>query len=258
MNKAIIGGTGVYTVYDVKEVMEVKTEYGAVEITVLDIDGEEVAFLPRHGKEHNQPPHKISYKANMIALNKCGVKYIYALATSGSLDEDVVEGSIVVMDDFIDFSNRNITYYDGNDGRVVHTDMSDPYCSNLRDKFNEVAIEHEISVVNGGTYISVNGPRFETKAEIKMYQSLGGRLVGMTNVPEVTLAKELGMCYSAIGLISNMACGIKNEVLTDIDHGKVIEKAKENTIKIVIDVFKSIELSQNNCGCSNATLDLSK
>jgi len=254
MTKAIIGGTGVYNVYEVTAKREVETEFGKVTFDEIMINGEKICFFPRHGSNHSVPPHKINYKANMAALKSIGITHIYGMVTVGSVDPMIEEGSIVVIDDFLDFtSGRDATYFDGENGIVNHVDMTDPYCGNLRNEFISKAEELGVEVVKQGVYISTNGPRFETKTEIKMYQMLGGTVVGMTNVPEVVLAKELSMCYSAIGLVSNMACGMKDENLAQRDHKGAIAKAKEDVTKIILKVFKE-NLTQDKCDCLNAVM----
>ena len=254
MTKAIIGGTGVYNVHDVTEKREVETSYGKAIFDVINVGGEEICFFPRHGSDHSLPPHKINYKANMAALKSIGITHIYGMVTVGSVDINIKEGSIVVIDDFLDFtSGRDATFFNGDNGIVNHVDMTDPYCVNLRTEFIKEAKNLGVEVVKNGVYISTNGPRFETKAEIKMYQILGGTVVGMTNVPEVVLAKELGMCYSAIGLVSNMACGIKDENLAQRDHKSAIAKAKVDVTNIMLKVFKK-DLTQDKCDCLNAVM----
>lgn len=254
MNKAIIGGTGVYNVYKVTAKKEIETEYGKAIFDVLDVDGEEICFFSRHGSDHSVPPHKVNYKANMAGLKAIGITHIYGMVMVGSIDEDVREGSIVVIDDFLDFtSGRDATFFNGDNGVVHHVDMTDPYCSNLRTKFINKAEELGVEVVKTGVYVSTNGPRFETRTEIKMYQLVGGTVVGMTNVPEVVLAKELEMCYSAIGLISNMGCGMTNENLAQRDHRGTITQAKEDVTNIILKVFKE-GLTQDKCDCLNAIM----
>jgi len=254
MKKAIIGGTGVYNVLEVTAKREVETEFGKVTFDEIMIDGEKICFIPRHGSNHSLPPHKINYKANMSALKSIGITHIYGMVTVGSIDANIKEGSIVVIDDFLDFtSGRDATFFNGENGIVKHVDMSDPYCVNLRTKFIKKADELGINIIKNGVYVSTNGPRFETKTEIKMYRILGGTVVGMTNVPEVVLAKELGMCYSAIGLVSNMACGMKDENLAQHDHKGTVAKTKEDVTKIILKVFKE-ELTQDKCDCLNAVM----
>ena len=129
MEKAIIGGTGVYDIGEDSYVESVSTEYGDVEVDIVKINGEEIAFLPRHGKGHSVPPHLINYRANMKSLEKLGVKYIYATVAVGSMNENYAPGDIVVINDFLDFTkSRPITFYEGGEEGVIHSDMSDPYC----------------------------------------------------------------------------------------------------------------------------------
>ena len=214
MNKAIIGGTGVSSLPNLQGPFTTKTPYGEVKTYRFRIHNEEVVFLPRHGENHTSPPHRIPYRANIYALKELGIKYIYALATSGAIDPHIRVGSIVVIDDFLDFTtNRKKTFFDGSDFVVAHTDMSDPYCSNLRKLFINKAKEKKINIIEKGVYVCTDGPRFESKSEINMYRILKGDIVGMTGIPEVLLAKECGMCYASIGLISNMACGVLDENL---------------------------------------------
>ena len=235
----------------------VATVYGEVEVYTLKIGDEEILFLPRHGSGHTTPPHAINYRANLQALKEMGITHIYALATSGSLDPQVAEGSIVIIEDFLDFTtNRVKTYFDGSDHIVAHTDMSDPYCVKLREAFTMKAKAMHVPVVDHGVYVCTDGPRFEGKSEIRMYQNLGGTLVGMTGIPEVFLAKELNMCYSAIGLISNMACGITKENLASIDHKSVVSKATDDAIRVICAIFTENELDQTHCACTKSVLYL--
>ncbi|NCB01305.1 MAG: S-methyl-5'-thioadenosine phosphorylase [Spirochaetia bacterium] len=257
MNKAIIGGTGVNSLPNLKGPYTTITPHGNVETYRFTIKGEEILFLPRHGLNHTTPPHNIPYRANIYALKELGVSYIYALATSGSIHKEIPVGSIVVIDDFLDFTtNRVKTYFDGSDSVVAHCDMSDPYCSNLRKSFIQKANEKGIKIIPKGVYVCTDGPRFESKSEINMYKILKGDIVGMTGIPEVLLAKELGICYASIGLISNMACGVNDENLASIDHKNEIIQAKIDTIDIISDLFCSIELNQNRCECTTSVLYL--
>ena len=258
MNKAIIGGTGVNSLNTLSGPYLVKTPYGDVETFRFTLLDEEILFLPRHGSGHSTPPHLINYRANLFALKESGVSYIYALSTSGSMDESIPVGSIVVIDDFLDFTtNRIKTFFDGDNSIVAHTDMSDPYCSNLRKLFIETAQQKGIQIVSQGVYVCTEGPRFESKSEINMYKILNGTIVGMTGIPEVFLAKELGMCYASIGLISNMACGLKNENLATLDHRHAVSEAKDKAIDIISDLYKTRNLNQHSCMCNQAVLYLS-
>lgn len=255
--KAIIGGTGVGSLANLSGPFPVETIYGVVETYRFILSGEEILFLPRHGRAHTTPPHAINYRAQMKAIQQEGVSHIFALLTSGSMDEAVVEGSIVVIEDFLDFtSGRQKTFFDGKDNTVAHVDMHDPYCKNLRSLFIQTAQARDLPIHTKGVYVCTEGPRFEGKAEIAMFQKLGGTLVGMTGLPEMFLAKELGMCYAAIGLISNMACGIKDENLAQIDHGQRVAAAKDSVLQVINSIFTSQLLTKDSCNCSHAVLQI--
>ncbi len=257
MQKAIIGGTGVGSLPNLKGPFQTHTPYGAVQTYRFTIGEEEILFLPRHGSAHTTPPHAINYRAQMAALKQEGIKYVFALATSGSMDPSIEEGSVVLIEDFLDCTTGRIkTFFDGSDGKVAHTDMSDPYCRNLRNQFIKVAGQQGLFIHTGGVYVCTEGPRFEGRAEISMLRKWGGTLVGMTGIPEVFLAKELGLCYSAIGLISNMACGIRNENLAHIDHGKRISEARDAVMRVITALFADQALDQAHCDCANAVLYL--
>lgn len=256
MEKAIIGGTGVYDIGEGSFSKIVDTEYGEVEVDIVKVNDEEVVFLARHGKKHSTPPHLINYRANMKALKKLGIKYIYATAAVGSCNENYAPGDVVVINNFMDFTKvRSVTFYDGGKLGVKHTDMSDPYCENLRKKFYDEAVNQQIDIKGDAVYVCTEGPRFETEYEIKMYKQLGGDVVGMTNVPEVILAKELGMCYSAIGVITNWCTGINNEEIELHDIQGALAENKEKITKAFLKVFKE-GLNQENCMCDKAIIEL--
>jgi 5'-methylthioadenosine phosphorylase len=256
MLKAIIGGTGVYDIVDKMSEKAVWTEYGEVLIDVVEVQDEEIAFLARHGKNHSVPPHLINYRANMKALKKVGVKYVYSTAAVGSMNEKYKPGSIVVIKDFMDFTkSRPSTFYEGKEKGVVHVDMREPYCRNLIKLFYEEAKKENLPIAGEGVYVCTEGPRFETASEIKMYKSLGGDVVGMTNVPEVVLAKELGMCYSTVGIVTNWCSGIDNLDTAIHDISQAIGDKKEKITKIFTEIFKR-ELDQENCKCNKSFIRL--
>lgn len=256
VEKAIIGGTGVYDAGGKSCTKIVETEYGKVELNIVKSGMEEIAFLARHGKDHSSPPHLINYRANMKALSKIGVKYIYATAAVGSCNKDYGLGDVVIIRDFLDFTKaRPVTFYDGGEAGVKHTDMSDPYCKSLRERFRLAAKDVGIDIKGDAVYTCTEGPRFETAAEIKMYSMLGGDVVGMTNVPEVVLAKELKMCYSAVGIITNWCTGFKGEEITLHDIQGALGDNKERITRGFLEAFK-YPLTKENCMCDNAIIEL--
>ena len=256
MEKAIIGGTGVYDVAGNSYSKTVSTKYGEVQVDVVEINGEEIDFLARHGKGHSVPPHLINYRANMQALHQLGVTYIYSTVAVGSCNDQYAPGDVVVINDFMDFTKvRPITFYEGNEEGVVHTDMSDPYCKNLRSLFYSVADNLEISIKGEGVYVCTEGPRFETASEIQFYKKIGGDVVGMTNVPEVVLAKELGMCYSAVGIVTNWCTGVTGGEIVLHDIQGAMNTNKEKITSAFVAILSS-KLNQENCKCNQSTMRL--
>lgn len=248
---AIIGGTGVYdprildNIYD----QTVETPYGMVQFKVGEYAGKKVAFIPRHGSKHSIPPHLINYRANIWAIKKIGVQNIIATTAVGSLNMNMKPGDFVLVDQFLDFTkNRITTFYEGGERGVVHLDVTEPYCPTLRGTLVEAARQIDLTLHSQGTYVCTEGPRFETPAEIKMFEKLGGDLVGMTNVPEVVLAHEAEICYSTISMVTNYAAGISKQPLT---HSEVVETMKQNQENIKRLIMKGIELlnPDDDCQC---------
>lgn len=210
--------------------------------------------MPRHGKEHSKPPHLINYKANMMGLKRLGVTHILATCAVGSCNENYAPGDIVCITDFLDFTrNRDHSFHDGADG-VKHTDMSDPYCSNLRNYIKLKALDLDIKIAEEAVYVCTEGPRFETASEIRFYKRIGGDVVGMTNVPEVVLAKELGMCYAACGIVSNWCTGVKGEISVHDIQG-AIGSNKEKLTNLFVSIFRK-GLTQDRCQCLAAIMNL--
>lgn len=233
----------------------VMTPYGEVAVDIQRLASQDIVFLARHGKNHSTPPHLVNYRANMWALKELGVKYAYATGAVGSCNESYKPGEIVILKDFLDFTKiRPVTFYDGKEG-VIHTSMADPYCQNLRSLLWQGAREEGIEVAGEAVYVCTEGPRFETAAEIKMFQRMGGDVVGMTNVPEVILAKELGMCYAAVGIITNWCTGIGAELELE-DILAAVEKSKSRLTNLFVKIFSSREMTQENCLCGQALMKL--
>ncbi|MEW5921003.1 MAG: S-methyl-5'-thioadenosine phosphorylase [Bacillota bacterium] len=249
---AIIGGTGFYqpTLLQGLQEMEINTPYGTVPFQIGDYQGKRVVFLARHGKEHHLPPHRINYRANIAALREIEANYVLSTTAVGSLRQDIPRGMLVVIDQFIDLTKcRKHTFYDGTGGEVVHTDFTEPYCSHLRKHLCRVLKRKGIPFQEKGTYICTEGPRYETPAEVKAYANWGGDVVGMTNVPEVTLAREAGLCYASLSLVTNYAAGLSSQPLT---HQEVVEEMREK-ISMIRDVFMETIVTlpeKKDCRCS--------
>lgn len=254
---AVIGGTGVYNAEMLEKVKEVdlETPYGKVAFICGTFRGRRVAFLARHGRGHTVPPHLINYRANIFALKELGVKRVIATAAVGSLNEEMKPRDYVVVDQFLDFTkNRKSTFFEGGRQGVLHVDMTEPYCREVRECIYRKALEIGLNVHMGGCYVTAEGPRFETPAEIKMYKMLGGDLVGMTSVPEVVLAREAGLCYATVAMVTNFAAGISLDVLS---HGEVVEvmkKLSENTSRLIMAVLEDIDLKRS-CRCEQGAAE---
>lgn len=250
----IIGGSGVYNITrEAKNVEKVvlKTPYGdSAEISLFEINDKKVAFMPRHSGDHSCPPHKINYRANIWGLDSLGVKQIIATNAVGSLKREIHPGSLVVVDDFIDFtSRREKTFYDD---KVIHVDVTEPYCNRLRNQI--IANKNVVSkgdFLDKGVYVCNEGPRFETPAEIKMLQVLGGDLVGMTGIPEAILAREKEICYSSICLVSNYGASISPNKLTMDEVFEIMEIKGTELVNLIYKTIESMD-SQFDCQCLTA------
>ncbi len=251
---AVIGGSGVYKQSFLENAGEIKVEtrFGGAVLKQGTFKGRTVYFMARHGGGHTIPPHLVNYRANIAALKKLNVDAVIATAAVGSLRRAMAPGTRVVIDQFIDFTRqRPLTFYEGEEGFVVHTDFSEPYCPGLRSLLLEVGKDLGQEMVNGGCYICTEGPRFETPAEIKMFESWGVDVVGMTNVPEVILAREAGLCYATIALPTNYAAGLSAEPLSQAEVLEAMEKDKPELEKLLMSVIAEIKPGFS-CRCRDA------
>jgi 5'-methylthioadenosine phosphorylase len=229
---AIIGGTGLYRMDDAApgERLTVDTLYGPAQVERIGVGGSRVVFLPRHGFEHSVPPHRVNYRANIAALKELGVTNILASAAVGSMADGLPPGSLALLTQFLDFTrDRASTFFDGESGKVVHVDVTDPYCPHLRGELQAAAETIGEKLHPEAIYVCAEGPRFETPAEIHMFRQLGGDLVGMTSVPEVVLAREAGMCYAAVAIVTNWAAGVST---APVKHGEVSDFMGQHTPRV--------------------------
>lgn len=249
----LIGGTGIYTPQLMENALErvESTPYGDAKVMIGNSEGVEVAFITRHGSKHSLPPHLVNYRANIMALKQLGVELIIATAAVGSLHLDRRPGEYVLADQFLDFTKtRKTSFFEGGDQGVFHCDMTVPYCPSVRQAIEKAGQEIGLKIYNGGTYVCAEGPRFETAAEINMFKMLGGHLVGMTSVPEVCLARELGMCYGNISIVTNHAAGIAPHILT---HAEVVEVMKNSMHDVRYLIKESLKYlsGSRDCVCSS-------
>jgi 5'-methylthioadenosine phosphorylase len=250
----IIGGTGLYSFLDNVEEKKIETPYGdpSAELSIGTYQDKEIVFLPRHGKTHQFPPHKINYKANMWAMQSLGVKHIIAPTAAGSLRKDIHPGDFVVVDQFIDRTkDRDATYYDG--PVITHMPGVEPYCTCLRDIANNVMEAEKAPYHSTGTVVIIEGPRFSTKAESKWFTSMGGDVINMTQYPEAPLARELEMCYVNISLITDYDSGFDGE-RPSVTVEDAIKAFKENTgtlKNLIIKMVEKVDL-KTECSCHSA------
>ena len=208
-------------------------------------------FICRHGFNHSVPPHLINYRANIAALKLLGVKRVITTSAVGTLNESMPPGSLILLDQFMDFtSGREATFFNGGDEGVIHLDYTNPYCESLKGYIMRAADDIGMDVVNGGCYVCTQGPRFETAAEIRMMKMMGADVVGMTNVPEVVLAREAEMCYASIAMATNWAAGMSDQPLT---HEEVVDFMSDNVSKFKKLILRTVDLIDENseCGCNS-------
>jgi 5'-methylthioadenosine phosphorylase len=250
----IIGGSGFYDLPGVTLVgeMDVETPFGKPSdaLRILDIGGREAVFLTRHGKRHDIPPHRVNYRANIRAMKDMGVSAIFAVGAVGGINAALKSGDIVIVDQVIDMTKgRAGTFYDGGD--VYHIDFGDPYCPELRRAYLDAARALGFGVRDGGTYICTEGPRLESKAEIRVFNSMGADVVGMTGMPEAALARELEICYSTAAVVTNPAAGIGTEPLTATEVLDNMKKSSERLNLLLLKALSIVPLKRGClCGCA--------
>ncbi len=252
----VFGGSGFYNLLENTKEIKIKTPYGwpSDKITIGTFSGKKVAFLPRHGKNHQYPPHKIPYLANLYAFKKLGVKRIIAPCAVGSLNPKIKPGDFVICDQFVDRTkSRKDTFFGG--PKVVHISTAHPYCGQMRDLAVKCAKKLKIKFHPRGTAVTINGPRFSTAAESQWFQKMGWQVIGMTQYPEVSLAREMEICYVNISLITDYDAGLAgrkdikpvsaNEVV------KVFNKNNEKVKKLIFEMMKNMP-SNFSCQCQSA------
>jgi 5'-methylthioadenosine phosphorylase len=245
MKIGLISGYDIKNIIDESEKITIETEYGNVQINVKEIDNNSVFFINRHGTNKNIPPHKINYRANIKALSSINLKNIISIGTVGSLNQNITPGSFLIPNDFIDFTKLRLnTYFDK---KRVHVDMTNPLCPNIR----KILIDNskkikDNKIHNNGVYLSTEGPRLETAAEISFFSKFAD-IVGMTLGQEIILSRELNICYAAICIICNMGTGLQKK-LEIKEMEKILNQNKSKISKIVISTIKDID-NKKNCEC---------
>ncbi len=216
---AIIGGTGLDQMpgFEIEEQQFIQTPYGSPSAPLLrgKLHGQAILFLPRHGSDHQVPPHAINYRANLWALKEAGVAQVIGMAAVGGIHPDMPPGTVVIPNQLIDYTwGRAHTFFDGENLELEHIEFAESYCEKLRQRLILAAQVAKMEIVPTGCYGATQGPRLETRAEIQRMRQDGADLVGMTGMPEAALARELGLCYACCAMVANWAAGLDAEPIT--------------------------------------------
>jgi 5'-methylthioadenosine phosphorylase len=261
----VFGGTAFYSFLDDVREVAVQTPYGAPSspVAVGRVEGRAVAFLPRHGPGHAIPAHRINYRANLWALRRLGVRRVLAPSSVGSLQPDVHPGDLVVCDQLVDrTSGRSDTFFDG--PLPAHVTFADPYCPELVRVMVEAARGEGVTVHEAGTVVVIQGPRFSTRAESRWFSSAGWHVVNMTQYPEAALARELGICYSGLALVTDYDAGTspsgeerdgeRAEAVTMEAVFRVLAENIERVKGVILRAIPAIPASVG-CGCAVGAMD---
>ncbi|MBY0578679.1 MAG: S-methyl-5'-thioinosine phosphorylase [Burkholderiales bacterium] len=236
---AIIGGSGLTQLgnMEVTKRLVMRTPYGEPSgaLTFGRIRGHEVIFLARHGYAHTIPPHDVNYRANIWALSSQNASHVVSVASVGGIRSDLAPGSLIIPDQIIDYTHgRKSSFFDTRDKPVTHTDFTEPYCEDLRQKCLRAAGISGKAVFDGGVYAATQGPRLESAAEINRLERDGADIVGMTGMPEAILAKEAGLCYATIAVVANYAAGRADSV-----HGVRLEDVN-TVLKVAMEHVRAV------------------
>jgi len=249
----VFGGSGFYSFLEDPEEVKVETPYGqpSAPATVGTVGGRRVAFIPRHGVNHEYPPHQVPYRANTWAMKELGVQRIFGPCAVGSLKAELGPGSFVICDQAVDMTKgRASTFYDG--PVTTHISFADPYCVTMREALVASARESGVDLRERGTVVVVEGPRFSTRAESAYFQSFGWDVINMTQFPEVALARELEICYANVSLVTDHDVGV--EGVAPVTHEEVLRVFEENLGKLRDLLFAAIPAVpvERTCECATA------
>ncbi len=245
----VFGGSGFYDFLADPEEVTVDTPYGptSAPVTIGTIGDRRVAFIPRHGRDHEFPPHKVPYRANVWAMKEVGVQRLFGPSAAGSLRREIPPRTFVVSDQAIDLTKgRTTTFFDG--PTTTHVSFADPYCPEMRAALVKAAAGLSIEHRDGGTMIVIEGPRFSTRAESKMFAQVGGDVIGMTQFPEVSLAREAELCFANVALVTDYDVGVDG--IAPVSHAEVLKVFGENIEALRDLLFAAIPAVPAERGCS--------
>jgi 5'-methylthioadenosine phosphorylase len=251
----VIGGSGFYEFLDDAVEVTVETPYGAPsdQISLGTVGGRKVAFLPRHARGHRLPPHRINYRANIWALRSLGVRQVLGPCAVGGLQPAYGPGTLVIPDQVVDrTSGRAHTFFDGPETTVVHVAFADPYCPTGRKIAVAAAGSAGWDVIDGGTMVVTQGPRFATRAESQWHSAQGWTVVGMTGQPEAGLARELELCYTSLALVTDLDAGVDADSAVNYDEVlRVFGSNVERLRRLLAEVISELPTSRD-CLCAHA------
>ena len=250
----VIGGSGFYSWLDNGQEVHVDTPFGKPSDppVVGDVGGRRVAFLPRHGVDHRFPPHRVNYRANLWALRALGVRQVLGPGAVGSMHPELGPGHLVIPDQVIDRTwGREHTVYD-QEGPVAHVSFADPYCPRGRWAVRAAAESTQWSARDGGTLVVVNGPRFSSRAESSRHAATGADIVGMTGMPEASIARELAMCYTSVCVVTDLDAGVEDG--SGVTHAEVMEvfAGSVERLKALLIEVAAVLPPGDDCSCQHA------
>ncbi len=249
----IIGGSGVYDINGLtnKRWQRIDSPFGEASDELLfgELDGQQLVFLPRHGRGHVIPPSELNYRANIDVLKRAGCSSVISVSAVGSLKEELKPGMFVIVDQFIDRTfARNKSFFGR--GCVAHVSMAHPVCSRLGDRLEQAAKGADIDVVRGGTYLVMEGPQFSSLAESELYRTWNCDVIGMTNMPEAKLAREAEICYATVAMVTDYDCWHPNHDSVTVDQIiKVLTANADRARELVKQVVPLVAADAGNCRC---------
>jgi 5'-methylthioadenosine phosphorylase len=252
----IFGGSGLYELLEDAREMDVQTPFGppSDSLWMGEVGGHRVAFMPRHGRHHSIPPHRINFRANLYAMRQAGVTRLLGPCAVGSLKEEIVPGDVVIADQFVDRTwGRADTFWEGPE--VNHVSAADPYCPELSSLAAAAAQAQEARVHRSQTMVVIQGPRFSSRSESRWYRDAGWGIIGMTGYPEVILARELGICYASVALVTDYDSGLEGSPhIQPVSHEEVLRVFAANVDllrRLLLALVESVP-DQRGCQCQTA------
>jgi len=251
----VLGGSGFYTWLEDAQPVDLETPFGrpSEPPVVGQVSGRAVAFIPRHGRDHRFPPHRVNYRANLWALRALGVRQVLAPCAVGSLLPELGPGTLVVPDQLIDRTwGRAHTVYDGDTGPVVHVSFADPYCPRGRAAVVAAASGAGWEPRDTATLVVVNGPRFSTRAESRWHAASGGHIVGMTGTPEANIARELALCFTSAAVVTDLDAGVESGA--GVTHAEVLAMFGRSVERLKTVLAAAVERlpADGDCACQTA------